>query len=102
MQLEFTASAARDLRGIGDRKHQGQLARKLDSLLHTPLPHDARPILGEEYRANGWNFDRVDMGKYRIVYDHDEQSNVLTVLTVAVIGRRNDRAVYRLLKRRHG
>lgn len=102
MPLELTASAAKDLRSIGNKKHLGQIARKLDALSVTPLPHDARPIEGQVYKDGGWNFYRVDVGEYRIVYDLDESGQVLTIITVAVIGRRNDDAVYRLLKRRHG
>ena len=69
VQLELTQSAAKDLRAIGNKKHLGQLGRKLGDLRLTPLPQDARPIQGEDYRALGWNFYRVDVGEYRIVYD---------------------------------
>lgn len=98
----MTRAAEKDLRDIGNRKHLGQIARKIGALSADPKPHDARPIQGEAYRANGWNFFRVDVGEYRIVYDLDESGEVLTIVTVTVIGRRNDAAVDRLLERRHG
>ncbi|WP_180970030.1 type II toxin-antitoxin system RelE family toxin [Deinococcus planocerae] len=102
IRVELTRAAEKDLRDIGNRKHLGQIARKLDALSVDPKPHDARPLQGEAYRANGWNFFRVDVGEYRIVYDLDESGELLTIVTITVIGRRNDDAVYRLLGRRHG
>nr|WP_281416285.1 type II toxin-antitoxin system RelE/ParE family toxin [Deinococcus aestuarii] len=102
VRVELTRAAEKDLRDIGNRKHLGQIARQLDALSVNPRPQDARPIQGEAYRVNGWNFFRVDVGEYRIVYDLDESGQVLIIATVTVIGRRNDDAVYRLLGRRHG
>ena len=102
IQLELTASAAKDLQAIGNKKHLGQLGRRIDALGQVPLPHDARPIEGQVYKNNGWNFYRVDVGEYRIVYDLNEAGGVLTIVTVVVVGRRNDKAVYKLLQRRYG
>ncbi len=102
IQLELTASAAKDLRTIGNKKHLGQIGRKIDALEQVPLPHDARPIEGQAYKSNGWNFYRMDVGEYRIIYDLDEASGVLTIITIAVIGKRNDKTVYKLLQRRYG
>lgn len=83
-------------------KHLRQVAARIDSLETDPLPADSKAIRGDAYRKAGWNLYRVDAGEYRIVYDLDAQTGKLTVVTVAVIGRRNDDAVYRLMERRLG
>ena len=80
-------------------KAQPRITAKIDSLEENPLPHDAKPIRGEHFKANGWNFYHVDVGEYRIVYDLDKQTGLLTVVTVAA---RNDDKVYKLLGRRFG
>lgn len=44
----------------------------------------------------------MDAGEYRIIYDLDEQTNILIIVTIVVIGQRNDDKAYRLLQRRFG
>lgn len=102
VELSIDAAAEKDFDKIGAGKHQKQILAKIESLEQNPLPNDAKPIKGENFKANGWNFYRVDAGEYRIVYDLDEQSLVLTVVTITVIAARNDDKVYKLLQRRFG
>lgn len=87
---------------IGRGKHQAQVVSKISALETDALPNDARPIRGENFKQNGWNFYRVDVGEYRIVYDLDEESQTLTIVIIAVIAARNDDKVYRLMGRRFG
>ncbi|WP_293909819.1 type II toxin-antitoxin system RelE/ParE family toxin [Deinococcus sp.] len=102
VEIQFDSAAEKDLGKIGNAKHLRQISQKLDDLERDPKPADAKAIRGQHFRAKGWNFFRVDVGEYRIVYDLDEQSNVLTVVTIAVIAARNDSKVYKLMERRFG
>jgi len=70
-----------------------QVMAKILSLLRDPYPQDAKRLRGFK---KIW---RTDQGEYRIAYTIDESEALVTVL---VIGRRNDDAVYRTLKRRFG
>lgn len=74
----------------GSPKHARQLAHKLQALREDPAPPDAASMKGKA--ATWW---RVDAGEYRIVYRVEADT-----LKVAVIGRRNDAAVYRQLERK--
>ncbi len=100
--VKLYPAAKKDLDKIGAGKHQTQVAAKIADLKQNPLPNDARPIKGEQFRQGGWNFYRVDAGEYRIVYDLNEESGLLTIVTITVIGPRNDDKVYRLMQRRFG
>lgn len=102
IEVEFLPAAAKDLKAIGKGKPLAQITAKLDELEKNPLPHDAKAIRGEHFKANGWNFYRVDVGEYRIVYDLDERTGLLTIVTIAVIAARNDDKVYKLMQRRFG
>lgn len=75
---------------------------KISALEADALPADARSIRGENFKQNGWNFYRVDVGEYRIVYDLDAENGTLIIVTIAVIAARNDDKVYRLMGRRFG
>jgi mRNA interferase RelE/StbE len=62
------------------------------ALLRDPYPADCKHLSGHP------GFRRVDIGEYRICYE------VITggIIKVAVVGARNDDAVYKELKRVHG
>lgn len=102
VEVVIDDAAEKDFDKIGRGKHQAQIQAKIDDLENNPLPQDARPIRGDRFKAKGWNFFRVDAGEYRIIYDLDEQTNILTIVTIVVIGQRNDDKAYRLLQRRFG
>jgi len=70
-----------------------QVMGKILSLLRDPCPQDARRLRGFK---KIW---RTDQSEYRIAYTIDESEALVTVL---VIGKRNDDAIYRTLKRRFG
>jgi mRNA interferase RelE/StbE len=59
--------------------------RKIEALAVDPTPVDSETLTGHPYR-------RVDVGEYRVIYDHDATS-----IRIARIGKRNDGEVYRNL-----
>lgn len=92
--MTLTAKATRQARKFieqlqrSDAKHARQIIHRIDALCGEPKPPDSTALKGfEPYR-------RVDSGEYRIVYYVAGDD-----LRVILIGRRNDDAVYRLLRR---
>lgn len=72
------------------KKHGNQIARKVEALLLNPYPQDA-------YQLHGYPAWRVDSGEYRIIY---QVTN--TWIFVLIVGKRNDSAVYKELRKRFG
>lgn len=68
-------------------KHGRQVAERLNALCKDPIPPDAKQL-------HGYTFWRADVGEYRVIYTFTESS-----LTIIVLGKRNDSAVYKLLQR---
>ncbi len=64
-----------------------QISNKTFSLMANPEPHDSKELKGHPYRG-------TDIGGYRIIYRVEED-----VLKIALVGKRNDSAVYRELGR---
>ena len=64
-----------------------QVSKKIFSLMVNPKPHDSMELKGYPYR-------RTDIGEYRIIYRIEED-----LLKIALVGKRNDSAVYRELAR---
>lgn len=71
-------------------KHKRQVKNCILKLQDNPVPHDSKKLQGYE------NYIRVDVGEYRIIYRHDRKKGIVTVV---LVGRRNDDAVYRIAKR---
>lgn len=69
-------------------KQQRQIAAALILLQQNNQPQDAKKL-------QGYDFYRVDCGEYRIIYSWDD-----VVVSVYIIGKRNDGDVYRKLQRR--
>lgn len=69
-------------------KQQRQIAAALILLQQNSQPQDAKKL-------QGYDFYRVDCGEYRIIYSWDD-----IVVSVYIIGKRNDGDVYRKLQRR--
>ena len=72
-----------------DRKHTGQIALKILSLLADPKQSDSKLIKGTNI-----SLMRADVGEYRILYHVEGDS-----LVVPLIGRRNDEDVYKKMER---
>jgi mRNA interferase RelE/StbE len=66
-----------------DAKQFKQVVNKMLSLMVDPEPNDSALLKGYDYR-------RTDIGEFRIVYTFDEE-----VVSVAVVGKRNDGEVYK-------
>ena len=64
-----------------------QISKKIFSLMANSKPHDSKELKGYPYR-------RTDIGEYRIIYRIEEN-----LLKIALVGKRNDSAVYRQLAR---
>jgi mRNA interferase RelE/StbE len=64
-----------------------QVSKKILSLMANPKSHDSKELKGQPYR-------RTDIGEYRIIYRVEED-----VLKIALVGKRNDSAVYKKLAR---
>ena len=71
-------------------KHKRQIKDKILSLQNNPIPHDVKKLLGYE------NYSRIDVGEYRIVYRYDEKKDLITIV---LVGKRNDGEIYRIAKR---
>ncbi|MBF0540951.1 MAG: type II toxin-antitoxin system RelE/ParE family toxin [Nitrospirae bacterium] len=69
-------------------KYYKQITTKIFSLLKNPIPQDSKDL-------KGYNFKRVDIGEYRIIYRIEDDC-----LFIELIGSSNDDAVYAQLKRR--
>lgn len=71
-------------------KHKRQLKDRILLLGKNPTPHDAKKLTGYE------NYSRVDIGEYRIIYRYEAKKNLLTIV---LVGKRNDDEIYRIAKR---
>ena len=69
-------------------KHAKLIAAKIHLLMQNPEPLDASTLRGYPYL-------RVDVGEYRVIYEVDEEE-----IRILLIGKRNDDAVYKQLKRK--
>ena len=67
-------------------KQYRQVTRKIIMLMANPQPADAE-------RLKGYDYSRVTVGEYRIIFDVRDD-----VLRVVAIGKRNDDEVYRRLR----
>ena len=71
-------------------KHKRQVKDSILSLQEKPMPHDAKKLLGYE------DYIRMDTGEYRIIYQYNE---IKDLITVVLVGKRNDDNIYRVAKR---
>ena len=71
-------------------KHQRQIKDSILNLQMNPLPHDSRPLKGYAPCL------RSDVGEYRIIYRYSKEESLITIV---LVGNRNDQAVYRIAKR---
>jgi mRNA interferase RelE/StbE len=73
-------------------KHQRQVKNCILKLQKKPMPHDSKQLIG--YNP----YLRIDVGEYRIIYKFDSNKKLITVV---LVGKRNDGTVYREFKRIH-
>ena len=89
LELDLDRAADKYIRKLIP-KHARQIKAKIIALLSDPNPPDAFPL-------HGFSYMRADSGEYRIIYRASKE-----VLTVRLIGKRNDDDVYRRLDRLGG
>lgn len=86
-QIRLHKQAAKFIQSLPP-KQQRQIATALIVLQQNTQPQDAKKLQGYDYY-------RVDCGEYRIIYNWDE-----SLISVFIVGKRNDGDVYRKLQRR--
>ncbi len=86
LRLDLTKKALNFLDKLPPKQFK-QVSRKIFSLMTNPRPHDSKELKGFPYRG-------TDIGEYRIIYRVEDD-----VLKVAIVGERNDSAVYKELTR---
>jgi len=87
--LEMKPKAMRFIASLPP-KHKEQIKKRILSLQDNSVPHDAKKLLGYE------NYNRIDAGEYRIIYRHESEKNLTTIV---LVGKRNDGEIYRIAKR---
>ena len=87
-KLDVDEEVLKWLRTLQSKQYK-QIAQKMFSLMSNPTPQDSLKLNEGKYR--------VDSGEFRIGYtvNHEKQ-----LVTVFLIGKRNDDEFYRLLKRK--
>jgi len=88
VNLELTNDARSFLENLPSKQYK-QVASKIFELLRNPYPHDAKHIKG----LTGYR--RVTSGEYRIAY-----LVVGETIRIALVGKRNDDEIYRMLYRK--
>jgi len=88
MQLDVYPAPSKFIRDLEPKRYK-QVVSKVLSLLNNPKPQDSEEL-------SGFSFLRVDTGEYRIIYSHTDD-----VVTIIIVGKRNDDEVYRELIRNY-
>jgi mRNA interferase RelE/StbE len=86
-RLDMTRDAYKFLEDLQAKQFR-QVGQKMLALMIDPQPPDASQLRGYDY----W---RVDVGEFRIIYRFDEAT-----VYIILIGKRNDDEVYKALKRK--
>ena len=86
-RLDITRDAWKFLADLEPKRYK-QVVSKMLALLSDPTPNDSETLKGSDKR-------RCDIGEYRIIYSFSAE-----VVSVALIGKRNDDEAYRDMKRK--
>lgn len=89
LKPDLSRDALKFLRNLPPKQSR-QIALRIHALCHDPAPHDSKMLKGAlaDYR-------RVDVGEYRIICAVEGD-----VLSVILLGKRNDGDVYRRMRRK--
>lgn len=87
MDLRMTKQALKFVESL-DKKQAQQISGALIGLMSQPMPHDSSTLHGAKNDER-----RVDVGEYRIIYTYEKD-----VVSILVVGKRNDDSVYRIWK----
>ena len=82
-RLLISASAAKELEGVGTKKDRQRIVARIHALAREPRPLGSQKLTANEQY-------RVRQGPYRIVYEIDDPASSITIIK---IGHRKD--VYR-------
>ncbi len=88
LNLNLSKQSVKFIKKLPSKQHR-QVVNKVLELLTDPSPSDSKKLVG-------YPFHRVDIGEYRIIYRKEEN-----LIKVTLIEKRNDDAVYKLLKNKH-
>ncbi len=88
MNLELTNDARSFLEDLQPKQYK-QVAGKIFELLRNPYPQDAKHIKGKT------GYRRVTSGEFRIAY-----TVINETIKIALVGKRNDDEIYRILERK--
>jgi mRNA interferase RelE/StbE len=86
-RLALNSGVLKDLPGLPAKQYRQVVGAILD-LLNDSRPHYSKQLKGSPYL-------RLAVGEYRVIYRDDEET-----VYVAVVGKRNDSEVYRVLERK--
>ena len=88
-KIDITKSAGKFIKKLPPKQYR-QVVGTVLSLRENPTPHDSEQLSGYP------EYQRVDIGEYRIVYRFDKDT-----VYIAVIGKRNDDEVYKRFKQKN-
>jgi len=88
LKINVSKHAAKFLKRI-HQKHGRQVAKKLIALQGNPVPNDSVQLKGKYNK-----YRRSDIGEYRVIYYVQA-----AFLYIALIGKRNDDKIYKILER---
>lgn len=86
-RLVFSRDADKFLDALAPKQYK-QIVSKILDLTQDPTLHDSQQLQGYDKR-------RMDSGEFRIVYSYDDD-----IVTLEIVGKRNDDEVYRDLRRK--
>jgi mRNA interferase RelE/StbE len=88
--IDLTRRAHKFLANLQSKQFK-QVTGRILSLSRDPYPQDCKHLSGHP------GFRRIDVGEFRVCYEASDG-----VVRIAVVGKRNDDAVYRELNRVNG
>ncbi len=88
-KIDITKSAGKFIKKLPPKQYR-QVVGTILTLRENPTPHDSEQLTGYP------EYQRVDIGEYRIIYRFDKE-----VVYIAVVGKRNDDEVYKRFKQSH-
>jgi len=88
VNLELTNDARSFLENLPSKQYK-QVASKIFELLRNPYPQDAKHLKGYQ------GYKRITSGEFRIVYTIADET-----IRIALIGKRNDDEIYKILQRK--
>lgn len=89
MNIELTNDARSFLQDLPSKQYK-QVVGKIFELQRNPYPQDAKHLSGFQ------GYRRITSGEFRIVY-----TVIGETIRVALVGKRNDDEIYRILRRKN-